>query len=375
MRGSSLYSGLSAILILMPVYHLTAQQSNAPAIPNLAGKVMTVLGPVEPSTLGETLTHEHIFIDFKAPPAIASFPANFTVLKPAPAAGKKRQALTGFDQSLSAIMEFKALGGGTIVDVSSYGLGRDPLALKLASEASGLNVVMGAGFYMRSLHPPDMDALTVEQLSDIIVRDITVGAQGSRIRSGIIGEVGIGVMGPRGPLTGNEIKSVRASARASRLTGAPINIHNFVSPEEAMKALDIVESEGVDLHHVAMSHTGTGSLATMEPFFKRGVFVEWDYMGSAPTPERGAQATIDGIAAMIEAGYAGQILISHDICTQAQLKENGGGGYTFVHDVILNGLKQKGVSDAVIRKIMVENPARLLTFAAPQPLVKAAARK
>ncbi|MBS0399701.1 MAG: hypothetical protein JSR95_13610, partial [Proteobacteria bacterium] len=216
-----------------------AQGAARSAIPDIAGKVMTVNGPIDPSALGETLMHEHIFINFQKAPAMVPPPTDITVVR-APADIPKGMAagLTDFDQSLTAIMEFRHAGGGTIVDVSQFGLTRDPLALKLISRVSGLNVVMGSGFYMRQMHPPDMDQLTVEQLTDIIVHDITVGAQGTDIRSGIIGEVG--VVGK--PLTANELKSVRASARAARITGAPMSIHNFETLEEMQKVLDVIQS-------------------------------------------------------------------------------------------------------------------------------------
>lgn len=342
----------------------SAQRRTKQSIPNISGKVQTVLGPIEPSKVGRALMHEHIFIDFKAPPAMFPAPNDITVIEPPPADPKKRRGLTDFDESLAAIMDFKNIGGGTIVDVSQFGLTRDPLALKLISRVSGLNVVMGSGFYMRQMHPPDMDKLTLKQLTDIIVRDITVGAQGTDIRSGIIGEVG--VVGK--PLTENEIKSVRASARAARITGAPLSIHNFEPLDEMMKVLDIIESEGVDLHRVVMSHTGGRDVKTMEALFKRGVYVEWDFMGQAPLPKKADDQRIESIYAMIAAGHANQIVLSHDVCLQMQLKVNGGGGYTYIFDRILPGLKAKGVSDDILNTIMVENPRKALTFAAPQTL-------
>lgn len=337
-----------------------------PKIPNLSGKVLTVMGPIEPSALGTTLMHEHIFINFKPPPAMFPAPTNITVIEPPPADPKKRQGLTSFDQSLGAIMDFKNIGGGTIVDVSQFGLMRDPLALKLVSRASGLNVVMGSGFYMRQLHPPDMDKLSLDQLTEIIVRDIAVGAQGTDIRSGIIGEVG--VVGK--PLTPNELKSVRASARASRLTGAPMSIHNFEPLDEMLQVLDIIESEGVDLHHVVMSHTGGRDVKTMEALFDRGVYVEWDFMGQAPLPKKADEQRIESIFAMIHAGHTKQMILSHDVCIPSQLKVNGGGGYTYIHDIIIPGLKAKGGSDDVIKTIMEENPRSVLTFTAPRSVVK-----
>ena len=58
--------------------------------------------------------------------------------------------------------------------------------------------------------------LREDDIVDLIVGDITEGADGTGIRSGIIGEVGCDW-----PLTDNERKVLKASARAQRMTGAP----------------------------------------------------------------------------------------------------------------------------------------------------------
>ena len=86
-------------------------------------------------------------------------------------------------------MEFRYHGGGSIVEVTSIGIRRDPLAMARVSQATGLNVVMGSGWYQKLYHPADMDQRTVEDMTDEIIRDVTVGVGGTAIRSGIIGEV------------------------------------------------------------------------------------------------------------------------------------------------------------------------------------------
>lgn len=347
------------------------------SIPDISGKVQTVRGLVEPSEIGTTLMHEHIFIDFKAPPPMVPPPTGISVLKePGAAKGGGGGGLVDYATSLDEVLRFKAAGGGTIVDVTNFGLTRDPEALlRIASEA-GINVVMGAGWYMRTLHPPDMDQRTVEDLTNILVQDITVGAQGTQIKSGIIGEVGTGVMGGRDALTENELKSIRASARASRLTGAPISIHSFAPAAELQKALDIIAAEGVDLNHVVMSHTGTGNVEAMKKYTDRGAYVEFDFMGQAPG-QMGAQGTLQeasrrvaaNVKALIDAGLTDRILIAHDVCIPGQLTKNGGGGFVFISNLVVPSLQELGVADAVIRRILVENPQRVLTFVAPQPLV------
>jgi phosphotriesterase-related protein len=347
---------------------LSAQRTATPSIPNLAGKVMTVAGPIDPSTLGQTLSHEHIFIDFKAPPPMVPPVTGVSVLKGPQPAGGRGGGLTDFDESLAEIQEFKKIGGGTIVDVTNFGLTRDPEALLRVSKESGLNVVMGAGWYQKALHPPDMAERTVEELTAIVVRDVTVGVQGTSIRSGIIGEVGVNGK----PLEANELKSIRASARAARITGAPMMLHSFATNDEMMTVLDVIASEGVELSRVVMGHTGGKDMEYLKRLFQRGVFVEWDYMGQAPLPPAADAQRIESIAAAINAGYADHVLLAHDVCTKAQLKRNGGGGYTYISEVILPGLKAKGIRDETIRGIMVDNPRRVLTFVAPQTAVIAA---
>jgi len=99
---------------------------------------------------------------------------------------------------------------------------------------------MGAGWY-QAYHPENMDQRTAEDLADEIVRDITVGVNDSSIRSGIIGEVGIN----GDPLTRNEIKSLQASARASRATSAAISLHRGgVGTEKLLQTIAILEEEG-----------------------------------------------------------------------------------------------------------------------------------
>ena len=114
------------------------------AVPNLAGKVLTVAGPIEPSALGPTLMHEHIFIDFKRPPSAIPMAAGAGAAQRGPMP-PGWNLLADFNEQLAEVAEFKKAGGGAIVDVTNIGLSRDPRALLRISQASGLHVVMGAG--------------------------------------------------------------------------------------------------------------------------------------------------------------------------------------------------------------------------------------
>jgi phosphotriesterase-related protein len=371
--------GLLGLVSAAP--RVAGQAPGAGAVPNIAGKILTVTGPIDPSQLGSTLMHEHIFIDFQNPVTRAAISratdlqlhlskVSIDTLHDVRYRGipnRDNLYLDSLRESIDEVMAFKQRGGGAIVDVSSIGLGRDPNALVQVSRATGLQIVMGAGWYQKQFHPADMDRRTVEQLTDVIVRDVTVGADGTGVRSGIIGEVGI----DGDPLTENELKSVRAAARASRITGAAVTFHRGGVGEEKFRVLDAMAAEGADMRRVVMGHSN--NIATDLPFMKRlldrGVFIQFDTLGRPRTALGGVDdfKVARGIAELVKAGFADRITLSHDVCNKIHQAAYGGFGFSYISDHFLPVLRDLGVSDADIQKIMVDNPRRVLTFVAPQP--------
>jgi hypothetical protein len=224
------------------------------SIPALQGKAQTVLGPVPPETLGKTSTHEHFLLDFTLrfkPPAEAS--QRYKAYEPVsmenlgwvrynPLGNYDNLVATDEEVAISEAMLFKRAGGDTIVDTTSIGIARDPLALARISRATGINVVMGSGYYVDAVHPEGMDEKTEDQIAEEIVADITTGVGSTGIKSGIIGELGCSW-----PLTDNERKVLRAGARAQRETGASISIHPGWHEDEPFKILDLLEEAGADL--------------------------------------------------------------------------------------------------------------------------------
>ncbi len=352
-------------------------------IPNLAGRVQTVLGPMDPSAIGPALMHEHIFIDFKNP---APRPTRFATPgeaeeyeKPINMANLNRvrygrgvkggSFLGDFDEMYSEVMEFRKFGGQTIVDVSNIGLGRDPEALVKMSNVTGMSIVMGSSWYTKNFHPLDMDQRTVAELTDIIVHDVTVGAEGTGIRSGIIGEIGI----DGGPLTSNEMKVIRASARASRITGAPMTFHAGGVNEERLVSISASLAEGVRPEQIIMGHSGalTPNMPLVKRILETGVYLQIDWLGVITGPDgvlgnRSDRTIARAIAELVGLGYEDRILLSHDICTKGQLRKYGGTGFAYISEYFLPELRRQGISEEVIHKLMVDNPRRALTFVAPR---------
>jgi phosphotriesterase-related protein len=372
--------------------HTGLSGSLTPEAPNLAGKVLTVNGPVAPEQLGISLMHEHLFCDLWKEVVIDNTtPAEDLVLVDQKLSlGNLGLARDGRpihdnyildDEALitEEVMEFQKMGGRTIVEVSSIGLGRDPLALQRVANATGLNIVMGTGWYQKAFHPSNMDQLTIEDLTKEIIRDITVGVGDTGIRAGIIGEIGIN----GDPLTSNEEKSIRATARASRITGAAISFHHGGTGRERFRVADMVAEEGADLKRTIFGHSNSycGDLEFLLELLHLGIYLQFDTLGTVGTPvarlpafpgprqlwssHQAAEDVLVGeaIPKLVDLGFEDQILISQDVCLKVDLKGYGGTGYTFILDKFIPFLRTQGLTEEHVDKLIIKNPQRVLTFA------------
>ena len=373
----------------------TPAQRPSPAIPNLAGKVQTVLGPLEPERLGKTITHEHIFIDFQKPAHLKGVVEgqhrditnatdmslyvepfsmkNLSAVRNGVAPNRDNLYLTDIEDAIEEVLHFKRAGGSTIVDVTPIFLGRDPRALVQVANATGLNIIMGAGYYQKQFYPPDFDSWTLEQMTDTIIGDVAVGAEGTDVRSGVIGEVGIN----GNPLVANEMKSIRAAARAARATGAPISFHVGGYMEEKFKVIDAVAAEGVDPRRIIMGHSNgiATDLAFMKRLLDRGVYIQFDTFGRMGSRLGSVDdgKVAQGIAQLVKMGLGDRVLVSQDVCHKIETKRGGGTGFSYILEYVVPELRALGVADDAIAKILIDNPRRALTFVAPQGAITSSA--
>ena len=361
---------------------------------SMAGKVMTVNGPIDPARVGTCIMHEHLFIDFwrdKEPgfnaPAtdVAHWNEKLTLsnlhLARSHKPIKDNYLLMDEGVTINDVTYFRNMGGNTIVDVTNIGLGRDPMALQRVSNATGLNIVMGSGWYQRFYHPKNMDQRTVEDLTEEIIQDVNVGVGATGVKSGIIGEVGVN----GNPLTANEEKSIRASGRASRATGAAITFHSGGTGREKFAVATMLKEEGADMARTIYGHSNSyaGDVPFLLELLELGVYVQFDTLGrvSAPVarrpisiapprptdPQVAADALVaEAIPQLLDAGYEDRLLLSQDVCMKMHLKAYGGTGYSFVLEKFLPYLRMLGVTEEQIHKMMVVNPRRVLTLVEPQ---------
>jgi phosphotriesterase-related protein len=347
---------------------------------SLAGSIQTVLGPIAAADAGIALPHEHLLIDFKvmfAESATASDKgrawepvslANLGWVRQNFNANLDNLRLTDERVATDEIRLFKHAGGRTVVDPTPASLGRDPQALARIARATGLNVVMGAGYYVAAAHPPDMDRRTIDDLADEMIGDVTTGVGDTGVRSGLIGEIGC-----TWPWTDNEKKVVRAAIAAQRATGAPLMIHPGRNPRAPMDIAELVQKEGGDLRRTIMCHVcrTIADVRAVVDLARTGIWLEYDLFGlensyypyqpSFDMPNDGGRMA--HVLALIDAGHRDQLLLSHDIAYKTSLVRYGGYGYHHLLVNVVPRLRMKGVDDAGLRRLLVDNPARAFVFA------------
>lgn len=317
------------------------------------GFIRTVAGDVAPERLGFTLPHEHTQCH------LWRIPERFDYWE-----------LTA-DEDLIAdeLARFADAGGSAIVDVTLAAIGRDPAWLRRLSARTGLHVVMGCGWYREPYYPAEdlVDRRSVTELADVIVREFTDGVPGSEgpdgvgVRPGIIGEIGV----HKPWVSAQEERVFRACGRASRETGMAVTTHAVMSPV-GLRQLDLLEEGGADPARVVIGHADSYPLLDhWLAIVARGASIECDFLGMAFTPmeRKGEPRVIDRILEMLERGHGDRILLSQDVCDNSQLAFYGGNGYAYLAQHFLPRLRDRGVGEAEIRAMTVENPRRILTIA------------
>jgi phosphotriesterase-related protein len=303
-----------------------------------AGNVMTVRGLIPPDSMGITLPHEHLLIVHK-----------FNYLD-----------LTDEATAITELGYYANAGGQTLAEASVIGIGRNPEGLKRISTATGVNVIMSAGFYKDQWIADSIKSKSIGQLTEIIINDIMNGING--IHAGFI------KIAMSRPITPFEEKVLVAAARAQKVTGAAIEVHfdgDLATVAQKHHVLDVFENEGVDLTRVCLDHA-VPYVDLLDDFIslsQRGCYLAFDMLGLevrvAFQHERQLAETLD---ALIDAGYINQILMSQDVCFSVCYVQNGGYGYAHILNNILPQLKTSGITDEQIYNIMVENPKRMFPF-------------
>lgn len=322
--------------------------------PAESNSVNTVLGPIPAHELGVVAVHE-------------------TLLSVLPGAEY------GFDISMdraeifetlaAKLVEFRESGGGTIVDSAGMFHGRDVRLYEALSRSTGVHIVASTGqgpeellggyFLTPQTNPPT--PWPAEKFADMFAREVSEGMVVPRVeRRGAAGLVA--TTATRAGMTATDESLFRGAARAGVTTGVPVSIR-FGS--DAVRELDIVLDEKLSADRVVVGgldrKDAVASGAPLE-IARRGAYVAIDHVGTEDDAHLTDAERVALVVELIAAGHTDQILLSASATGVA--KGHPGNDLPFGHVLtdFVPRLTAAGLSDADIRRILVDNPRALLTL-------------
>lgn len=310
--------------------------------------VQTVTGTIDSSELGFTLMHEHVMVS--APGMFRQFPDLF---------GPEDR----LDRAINTFKRAKAAGVDSIVDATTYDLGKDPQLLHDVAEGSGVNIINTTGWWLDV--PRFLRGVSPNQMAREFIRDVEEGFRGTEIKAGIL-KCAADFQG----VTPELELMTRAVSRAHRETGLPIMVHSYPTGQVARRQIAIFKEEGVDLTRVKIDHSNdTTDTEYLKWILDQGCYLGLDrYPGNLVSPH---MRTVT-MKALIDDGYGDRLCPAHDcICLHIH-KEDADGHipqeheftrsnidqYMYIHRHVIPDLEEMGSSEEQINDLFINNPKR-----------------
>ena len=307
----------------------------------LAKKIRTVLGDIDIKDLGPTNCHAHVEVDV----CTHHFDERYINHR------------LRYEDVIPDLIEYKTGGGSTICELTPMGLGRNPSRIAQVSRETGVQIIMGTGIYHEAFHPSEIKNMDVDLITEMLIRDITIGIENTGIKAGMIGEQGT----YSSAITEREAIIFRASAAAAKETGVAISTHTHagelgVSPKKII------------IGHLDDKSPLQAEVKLMRELLSLGVWIQFDDIGfDYYTPTLGVQMPSDQdraeiLAELIAEGFENQIVLGSDVCKVSHLKSQGGPGFVHLVENFPSIAKNYGISEATMKKLLIENPAQVLSF-------------
>ncbi len=322
----------------------------------MKGIVNTVLGPVPADRLGVVAVHEALLSVVPG----AQYAFDVTIDR------------AGIFEVLAAkLTEFRAHGGGTIVDSTGMFHGRDVRLYEALSRSTGVHIVASTGmgpeamlggyFLTPQTNPPT--PWPAEKFADLFAREITEGMAVPRVeRRGSAGLVVTAAS--RAGTTATDESLLRGSARAALASGVPVSLR---SGSDAVRELETVLDENLPAARVVVGGLDRRDAADSGIAFdiaRRGAFVAIDNVGREDEGHLTDRERAALVAGLVSAGHADRILLSSNAVGVAIGEPDDHVAFSLVLAGFVPVLMADGSAETVIRRILVDNPRELLTMGA-----------
>ena len=337
----------------------------------------TVLGDIDGAELDYVQSHDHVFVDGRGNiPDDVLGAGDPNVLAPVGQANYMwvRRNYFNVDNflldephvALRELLHYRRAGGGALVDSTCIGMGRRPADLEDVSRRSGIAVVLGTGFYVAPLQPPERLALSLDEMYAQIRTELTQGIDGTGVRAGFVGEVGMSW-----PVREFEERSLTASSRIQQDLGVAVQVHPGRDERAPGDIVERFEAAGGDVSRLVICHIDRtlADPVRVTELARSGCTLEFDLFGreSSHYPMSDFDMPNDAgrvarIRQLVDEGAGSRILIGQDISKKVHLKEYGGEGYGHILENVVPLMIRRGFTEAEIRAITLDNPLRAFAF-------------
>ena len=320
--------------------------SDAEESPDQGVEIITVLGRVPADSMGMTLIHEHVFLDWSGADSID------------PGSWDEGEA---YQTIMPYLLDMKERGVETFLECTPEFLGRNPLLLKKLSEDSGLRILTNTGYYAArgNQHiPKDVFPLSATALAQRWIREFKEGIAETGVLPGFI-KIG---MDSKPELEEIDRKLIRAAALTHLETGLTIVSHTG-DDTTAAQQLTILQEAGVAPEAFVWTHAQRGTPDGHVRMGRLGAWISLDGMGWIEPDAASRDSTfllhyLNLLVNLKKKDLLDKTLISHDAgwYTVGAPDQEGYKPYTAIFDLVIPSLKDRGFTEADFEQILVMNP-------------------
>lgn len=333
-QNNTIKSFVNLLLLFIVIFLLLSCQTG-----KSDEQIFSVQGPVNPTELGMSLTHEHLFSNFGKEITTTS---NY-------------DSLALFDQVMPYVEYLKSLGIQTIFDCTTAYFGRRADFLKKIADSTGIQIVTNTGFYgaANDRYIPEFAyEATAQSISKIWVDEFEGGIDGTSIKPGFIklafdeGETPSDI----------DKKLFEAGVLAHLRTGLALAVHTGKNIEAVTIQHQLMEKYNVDLSAWIWTHANKVE--------EDHLLIEWAEKGAWISLDGVKESNIDEYIRRIKSfkqkNLLNKLLLSHD--------GNGfpGGGeirpFEAIFTTLIPAMLDNGLTENDVNRILVENPKEAFTI-------------
>lgn len=284
---------------------------------------------------GYTLMHEHVTLDLS---------------------GVKKDDdcnLRCFDETVKEFKELYKHGVRNILELTNIGMGRDIDYINKVAKESGINIIKSTGCYKEPFIPQETLSLSIEELANVMIKEITEGIEGTNDKACAIGEIGTS----KNEWKDSERRLFDAAIIAHKKTGVPISTHTTLSTLAKEQAEYLVEN-GVNPKKIIIGHIDlSGDMNAIKEVLNTGVYVGFDTVGKVNyLPE---EKRVEFLLELEKEGKLNQVVLSEDLTRKSHLKYKGGIGYSYLFEKFIPMLIEAGMEEQSINQMLIENPKNI----------------